>query len=191
MPRRSADRIRAVLRRHGLSEQAARAAVNVGDLIHAQTEEHGVEFAALLDADSGRRVGRILGGRGDQVDASPHLRAMRPGREYLALHTHPDSTAFSQADAALLLLFPRIRALSLVGADGTWYALSVAPNLARPNPVDLAFAMRQRYLALRPSYEARSRTGELTQAAARRELSHELWTDVARQFGLRYHRVEP
>lgn len=191
MPRRNADRIRAILRRNGLSEQAAQAAVNIGDSIRAQTEEHGVEFATLLDADSGRRLGRMLGGTASEVDVGPLLRAMRTGREYAAIHSHSNLSSFTDTDAALFLMFPRIRVAAVVGPGGIWHALSIASGQSRPNPVTVVQALQATLGALKPGYLSRVQDGTMTSQQALGELTHRAWVELAAQFGLRYDRLRP
>jgi hypothetical protein len=192
VPEPHPHRIREVLQHHGLSGRAARAAVFAGATLRAQTQEHGVDFAATLDVDSGRRVGRILRGTGRDVDVRPHLNALEADRQYLALHTHPSPTAFSEADAVLLLAHRPIRTLAVVATDATWYVLSTVPGMARPTIPSVMIAFRQTILALRPSYTTRIRVGEISTAEAQRRLSHEVWVTVMGQIaGIRYDRIEP
>jgi hypothetical protein len=57
---------------------------------------------------------------------------MVPGRRYVVLHTHPEDTSFSPDDIGLLVAHQAIVAVIAVGADGTWYVGSFAPD--RPVP---------------------------------------------------------
>ena len=187
------DHIRAALQDHGLSDVAAQAAVRAGAALRARTEEHGAEFAAFLDADSGRRVGRVLGGTASEVDVGQLPRAMRAEREYVARHTHPNPASFTDADAdadaALFLMFPRIRVAAVVGPAGTWHILSIASGQTRPNPVTVAQALHAELAALKPSYLARVQVGAMTGREALGELTHRAWIQVADRFELRYDRL--
>ena len=146
----------------------------------------------MLDVESGRRIGTVLRGSEREVDVRPHLVAMEPDRQYLALHTHSSSAAFSEADAVLLLAYPRIRALAVVATDATWYVLSVAPGAARPTIPSIMIAFRQTIFTLRPSYMTRIKAGQTSTAVAQRQLSHEVWVTVRGQVaGIRYDRIEP
>ena len=183
------DHIRAALQDHGLSDVAAHAAVRAGAALRARTEEHGAEFAAFHDADSGRRVGRVLGGTASEVDVGQLPRAMRTECEYVAMHTHPNPASFTDADAALFLMFPRIRVAAVVGPAGTWYILSIASGQTRPNPVTVAQALHAELAALKPSYLARVQVGAMTGREALGELTHRAWIQVADRFELRYDRL--
>ncbi len=104
---------------HGLNAQAAAALILWGERLRARTERHGVEFAVSFDADSGARLRGVLRGDVRGVEVEPHLRAMRPGRRYVVLHTHPTSSSFSDADAATFLVHGGLSAMAAVGVDGT------------------------------------------------------------------------
>ena len=58
------------------------------------------------------------------TDVSSHIRQFQPDREYVLLHTHPNSTSFSNRDVRLLAEHQVIRAMVAVGLDGTWYVMS-------------------------------------------------------------------
>lgn len=190
-PKPHVHRVRDALLEHGLSEQAARAATSAGGALQARTQEHGNELATLLDVHSGRAVGPVLGGAESEVDVGPLLRAMQTDREYVAIHTHPNPASFTDADAAVFLMFPRIRVAAVVGPGGTWHILSVAPSQARPNPVVVAQALQAEVAALKSSYLAHVEAGAMTGREALGALTHRAWVHVAGRFGLRYDRLEP
>lgn len=120
-----------------------------------------------------------------------HLSRMRGGREYLILHTHPSSAAFSQADAALFVPFPQLRVLAVIGADGTWYVLSIPPTRSRAELAGLDQAVAAEFVALRLAYVARRDAGVITSAEALRMLLHQVWLNMAERLGVRYDRLEP
>lgn len=184
------DRLPRLLVRHGLSERAARAAVEVGARLRARTQRHGVKFAALLDADSGELRGGIARGTDNEVTAA-HIGHMRAGHEYLAVHTHPSSAAFSHADAALFVPFSQLRALAVVGTNGTWYLLSIPPTRPRRDFAGLDQAVAVEFVVLRPTYVARRDAGELTSAEVLKAAVHQAWLNVSVRFDVRDDRGDP
>ncbi len=87
---------------HGITEKAARTVIRLGEALRVRTLRSGVEFAAMVDAGTGTRVGRIIGGTSHQVDIGLHLDVLKPDRLYVHLHTHPASSSFSDLDASSL-----------------------------------------------------------------------------------------
>jgi len=106
------------------------------------------------------------------------------------VHTHPASSSFSPEDAKLLIEEAVLAVVAAVGADGTWYVLSLEPATSPP-PVA---AMRRRYAAtvksLLPVYQGIVALGLTTAGPAWRTLSNETWEAIAPPLGLRYDRVE-
>jgi len=103
LPRVQAERhdVLAVLRRHGMSGSCAAAIwATARDLIR-RTRRRGIEHAATLDTGDATPVGPILTGSATSTDMSPHLRAFRSDRNYVLLHTHPNSTSFSPLDVRM------------------------------------------------------------------------------------------
>ena len=86
----------------------------------------------MLDAETGRHIGKVLSGQEDGVNIRPHLEALTLGRRHVQVHSHPGSSAFSDADAAILRYWPDIHAVVVVGVDGGWYALSRAIHAVAP-----------------------------------------------------------
>lgn len=179
--------IEAALRRHGILSLAAQRVRAIGHLLREETRLHGLEFAALLDAQTGGQLLPIVSGDADEVDTSPLLRETSPGRAYVGVHTHPRSQPFSLADIALLLAQPAIHLVVAVGRDGSWYLMSVAPNVVpgdigalRAVFAEVAEATIEQYRA--PPYRSI--------AAARRAHLHAIWEQVSPRLGLQYDWIE-
>ncbi len=175
---------------HGIGDRAAREVVRIGEVLRIRTQEHGTEFAAMVDVESGAQIGDILGGVTQSVDTGPHLNAMRAGRQYVHLHTHPSSSAFSRQDAAILISNNSIQTMGVIGSDGTWYLLSRATQTI-VSIRSTFIAYNQAIQSLETHYEALVQRREVTQEAAWREHSHEAWQRIATQVHLRYDRIEP
>ncbi|MBI4493789.1 MAG: hypothetical protein HY690_13435 [Chloroflexi bacterium] len=169
----------------------AQAIEALGQLLQASTMLHGTEFAAMVDAATGTRVGGILQGTASGVDISPLLQALMPGRRYVSLHTHPGSSAFSDADGALLARYPAIRTLVVVGANGTRYLLNKRSGMLLPTPDAVEVAWNAEYLNLRPHYRTLVQSGAMTTQAAWLGLTNAIWQSIAPQLGLRYDRILP
>lgn len=119
--------LRQVFESHGASSAAATALNAVMAEGIALTQQTGRESAALVDAESGDRVGDLVTGDEDRVDLGALLAARTPGRVYIQLHTHPQSSSFSDADFALLLTHHGISMMVVAGSDGTVYVMSRQP----------------------------------------------------------------
>lgn len=148
-----------------------------------------VEHAGTVDAQSGRRLGAIAAGAHRSVDIGPQLQAAQ-GHRAASVHTHPGSSSFSTDDVQLLLEEAVLEVVTAVGADGTWYVVSIEPR-GTPPPVphmetqyDVAMQLRAR------PYRALVRLGVLTRDEAWRELTHVAWQVIAPALGLRYDRIE-
>jgi hypothetical protein len=116
---------------------------------------------------------------------------MRPGRRFVALHTHPASSSFSDADAATFLVHSSLSAMAAVGVDGTWYVLSKPPGVVLAPPEQAFRQFHEALAQLLPWYRAQVQSGRLPPREAWRAHSHEAWQTVAPELGLRYSRVEP
>ena len=178
------------LTRHGLSDAVARVVETQGDLLRMRTVEAGVEFAIALDAETGASVGLPLKGTAAGVDMDDHVRAMRVDGRYVAIHTHPASSAFSDVDVATFLRVRMLATMVVVGLDRTWYVLSKSPGAALQDHVEAAGRLRAEVLRLMPWYRAQVQAGRIDPREAWRVHSNEAWLTVAPEVGLRYSRVE-
>ncbi|MDQ3703101.1 MAG: hypothetical protein M3442_19600 [Chloroflexota bacterium] len=123
------------------------------------------------------------------VDIALQLQAAQ-GRHAASVHTHPAGSSFSPPDAKLLIEEDAIEVMTVVGANGTWYVLSVEPRTPPPTVAQ----MRRRYaatvLALLPVYQGIVSLGLATEQHAWQALTDETWESIAPVLGLRYDRIE-
>lgn len=188
-----ADPFVGLLVRHRLPQAAAPAVARLAERLRALSERDSVEYAAMLDAGSGAEVGPILRGGPTHVSIGEHLHALELGRSYVQLHTHLTSPTWSLwlEDGVLFAAHPPIRAMVVVGVDGTRYVLSRGSDSAAIPPELMDRAWRQEAVRLLPSFRPRVATGRLSKGEAEATLRDQIWRSVATRFGLRYDRVEP
>jgi hypothetical protein len=175
--------------RHGVSPPAAAAAVRAGQAVHRLTREHDVEVAATVDADSGAEPAPTVRGARRAVDVGSHLRALAPGREYVMLHSHPESESFSARDALWLVARPVVRVLVVVGKNGSWYLLSRDPARPLATAREVTEAVQAEYDRLSPPGDPARARGAVGRAARVREVSHRVWANLAAGLGFRYDRL--
>lgn len=201
-PARIAAGVVGVLEGCGASATAARAAVRHGRRLVGRTRRpRGLEYGYTLDAETAAAVGEDLRGtrspRGaNEIDYSPHLTRLEPERPYIVIHSHPESTAFSDQDVALVVAYAPLRIAIVAGIDGTWYVLAKLPGHVAPTGTpDAGLAAGARYraefLRLKPALVERVHAGELTEREARCLNTHETCVNIAPALGLRYHRLGP
>lgn len=178
---------------HGISDTTARVVDDIGRGLRQRTRAAGVEFAAMVDAESGVRLGEIRGGIVNEVDVAAHLRQMAPGRRYVQIHTHPASSSFSGQDAGLMVTYGGIHSMVVAGADGTVYILSKSPMAAIPDRTAVRAAYYQEKAQLQPKYDDLVSRGQLPadNDLVWKEHSHEIWQNITSRLGLRYTRVLP
>jgi hypothetical protein len=179
----------ATLRRHRLSARTSRAIARLGEALRHRTVATGVEWSAMIDIVAGTQVGPIMSGGEDYVDADEQLVALDWRGHYVAIHTHPESTSFSEADARVLLANGPLRTVVAVGLDGGWYVLSKVPGRPTTSLVDLRLAFRRQVRTLLPKYRLLVQSDEMDPVEAWRHQSHEVWQAVAPMLGLRYDRI--
>ena len=182
-------RLHAVLRRHRLSAVAIGAVAQIGEALRQRTMATGTEWSAMVDVATGAQVGPTLAGGEDYVDADEQLDALDWRGQYVAIHTHPESTSFSEADARVLVSNAPLRTVVAVGLDGGWYVLSKVPSGPVPSAVAVRIVFRREVRALVPDYRERVQAGEMDPIEAWRHHSHEVWQTIAPTLGLRYDRV--
>lgn len=181
------------LGRHGFSRKVARALERLAEDLRKRTVVSGTEYAGMIDADTGVKVGPILKGGATSVNLQPHINVMVPGRRYVHIHTHPGSSSFSHQDVAQLYYHQGpardFRSIFVIGEDGTAYVMSrkVGAQLADPTAIEAAYIQERD--RLRPKWEAEYRSGRMTAAAAWKEHTHEIWMNIADQLGLLYDRL--
>jgi hypothetical protein len=92
----------ALLRSHGLSARTADLLPALGGALVREARRLQVEVATVVDAQTGEVPGGMVTGEVGEVGIAALLRAMRPERHYVALHTHRQSTSFSDRDLEAL-----------------------------------------------------------------------------------------
>jgi hypothetical protein len=178
---------------HGWTPAANKAVREVSDDIRQRTVDAGVEFVGMVDTETGDKIGGIVRGLRDRANASGHISLMRDGRKHILLHTHPRSTAFSYVDVGLLVrddLAKKLQTMYVVGRDGTRYLISPKPGskVASSGAIRRAFGAEQ---SIRwPVWHAKIQAGKISKELAEKECTHEVWTNIADDLGLIYHRIE-
>src|SRR5262249_55169119 len=150
----------------------ADALVRLGAELRQHTIEHDTEFGAVLDLRTSAALGPVQPGGRDGVSLGALLRTMQPGREYVALHTHPFSASFSLGDLAMLLFHRPLRTTAVVAADGHWYALSKMRGQPTPLVQEGEIAWVRTLLRLNPEFDRLVAVGQLTPEQANREIWH-------------------
>ena len=169
----------AVLRMHGLTGVAISQLWGLSRDMRPRTRRRGLEYAAMVNADTGTTVGGVISGSEGAVDLRTRLNLLVTGRRYAQLHTYPGSASFSEWDVATLLAWKQIHAMVVVGVDGTWYALSRLGELIASDweAADAFLIELDRLERERPDLSLRERT-------------HHVWLRIADSLGLRYDRVQ-
>ena len=169
----------ATLHQHGLARHVGAQLWMLSRTMLPTTRRRGREYAAMLDAESGRMVGTVISGGEDYVDLRPHISMFIKNRQYVQFHTHPGSSSFSDADVATLLSWNQIHVMVVAGVDGTWYALSrLGPTrLSAVEAAEALLAEMDRLQEERPD-------------SSLRECTHLAWIAIAHRLGLRYDRVQ-
>lgn len=168
-----------MLRRHGLSGEVSARLWMLSRTMRRDSRRRGLEYAAMVDAESGVPVGTIISGGEDSVDLRQHIAAFVRGRRYVQFHTHSGNSSFSDADVAVLLSWEQIHAMVVVGVDGAWYASSRLGATKTPaiEAAESFLAEFDRLGVEQPDLEIRERT-------------HQVWVTIAGNLGLRYDRVQ-
>lgn len=177
---------------HGLSEPASAALYRLGltlrrRMIRTPSQALWVEHAGMIDAQTGRQLSAVAVGTLDGVDVDAQLKAAQ-GHRAASVHTHPGSSAFSPNDAILLVEEPVLSLIVVVGADMTWYVLSVQPDALPTTSAVIEQRYEQTAHALAPRYDGLYALG-LSDAEVWQEHSHGIWQDISASLGLRYDRI--
>jgi hypothetical protein len=173
---------------HGISRNAAAIVEKIGEDIRQRTIRSGVEYAAMVDMESGEMLGEILGGQQSAVDIGEHIRQMKPGKKYVQIHTHPRSSSFSPQDIMLLYRYD-IGAMVVFGADGRKYVMSKVSDVIE-EILDIKEAYDKEVQALHQKYVELVLSGAMTEEEAWKEHSHEVWLNIAVKLGFKYSRLK-
>jgi hypothetical protein len=191
MDEQNADReVVALLRGHGVPARAAPPIARAGERLQERTAQSGLEYAALFESDTGTQVGPVLEGQQDQVNLEYHTALLQPGRRYVHLHTHPGDSSFSHHDLAILLRYPELRTMGIVGLNGSWYLLSKRRGQPTAREQDGLDLWHVHYARAAEPNDKLVRLGILTEPQALRREVHETMTRLAPELGLRYDHLE-
>lgn len=179
---------------HGWTSKVTQQVIAKGEQLRQATRDSGVEYAAMLDAETGNALGNDIKGEKDFASIAAHIEKMQPGKRYIQIHTHPNSSSFSGTDVALLFYHQgperNIQSIYVVGVDGTRYIISREPGVQVATPEEIKIAFHAEIERLRPKWEGKYRSGELTAEQAWKEHTHEAWTNIAKKLGFKYNRLE-
>lgn len=160
--------------------------------LRVRSANTGDEYAAMVSARTGNRVGRILHGEPGIVRGlkEAHFDRAVPGHPYVQVHTHPAGSSFSLQDGITLGGNGILHAMVVSTPSGRWYLLSKArPEAWAHAPIDV---LRERFsealARLDPPLRQLVDAGEITDLERVRRLTHTLWTEIAENVGLRYDR---
>ncbi len=78
----------------------------------------------------------------------------------------------------------------MIGAKGTWYALSPVPGATPASEASLRRRFAAAFFVLRPRYVARGRARGLTNEEVLAALLDAIWRTIAPGLGLQYDRLE-
>ncbi len=184
------NQVRIMLAAHAVGLPACAVIAHRVRRLVAATRERGREHGLMVDADSGQQAGRLLVGEEKSVDLAPILRLIRADREYVVVHSHTSDGPFSDADPLLLFLKPRVRAIVVVGARGTVYAMSRLPWWERPSFDALLQAYADEFAALAAETAETIAGGTMPRWRAECERVHRVWLRIGEPFGLLYTRSE-
>lgn len=150
------------------------------------------EVGAVTDLD-GNMIELLEGTRGS-ITMPGYL---EDGLQYILTHTHPSSGSFSDADIAYLLQSNGLRAMRVVGVDGTRYVVWKPSDwfLSQASVGDLE-EVHGAWINFAYSNEMEAKFAGLieagiSQAAANKELTHTIMERLVRLYDLSYARLLP
>lgn len=140
----------------------------------------GLETGAFIAADG--RVVIQKTGRPNQVTFGAH--ELLGTDRTLFTHNHPDGDTFSREDivAAIQSDLIEVRAVGPTLRHFMWAPGGWPPEVALDRAIAKAIAVAQAHTGRMIN------TGQLDQRHAPREVTHQLWREVARMLSLRYER---
>jgi hypothetical protein len=177
----------------GLERLVAERVIARGEELRKATHLDGIERGATIDAADGADFGEpaILVGTRSSVPLGQHLRNLRSGGRYISLHTHPQSHSFSEDDVVVMLSFPLVQIMTVIGGDGTWYIMERGANPPTGlDPRAAALAFRAALRDLLPEYRAYALSGEMAPEQAERALRSAAWELAAHDLDVRYAEVK-
>jgi hypothetical protein len=162
--------------------------------IHNDLLQHGrlngTEMVKGLDLNTLKEIPHKLVGTNNQVvftqELSEYLNNAKKDSLILS-HNHPSSSAFSQADLNILIKYPSLKSITVIGHNETIYSLSIG-NGQRP------ISIVQKYEDIKyknyDTYVIKVLNKELTNTQAGYLHSNEIMTDLSKELGWDYRRIE-
>jgi len=182
--------------RHGIDIAVAREVEAVGADLRSRTRKNAVEYAAMIDMDTGAAIGEILQGQRRTIKVGPHLKLLQTGHRYIQIHSHPGDAPFSFDDVRLLLERPAIRVSIVVGSSGVWYVMSkgsriddLPPERIRRVRAEIKVTLMRLRHRLQPKYDELFARGVIEAPEYWPRLFHDAWSQIAPNVDLRYDRA--
>lgn len=149
------------------------------------------EWGCILDISAGEVVeGKFTQGTKNRLALAPLICLMKPGKRYVLMHSHPDSTPFSIEDIyECLLSYKQIPTMILVGIDRSLYCMS--KNNPAPKE-EVQSKWEEEFEDLFNKYQ------KLLQAAVNEnekykvvgDYFNEIWINISNGLGLIYSNLE-
>jgi hypothetical protein len=187
----SHDELGLLLQAHGIRSGAIEPTKAMAEKLRSLQREYGVEFGAMLNAETGDALEGILRGAAKEVDFTSPLGNMANDCSYVQVHTHPESLTFSPDDVRILMNHDQIRTSVVIGADGTWYLLSRQPGFMNVSRIDFDSLYDVEFMHVQAEIRDRVLQGRLQITALQPETYHEVWRRIMPYLTLRYDRWRP
>jgi hypothetical protein len=163
----------------------------------AETLQYGIktgnECLLNIDANTGKSVYAKVGGVTNKVEFPQGLiellKQAKPN-SIIQVHNHPRSSCFSVDDISNLVYYNSLKAISVIGHDGTRYVVSIGKG----QRIDLS-TLENKYNAFQKKhfdyFREQVLSGKMTEQQAWKEHSHRIVMDLAEKYGWEYRRVMP
>ncbi|WHY84639.1 hypothetical protein QNH39_18550 [Neobacillus novalis] len=92
--------------------------LNILKELKSETLKDNIEYATLLNYQSGEILGRRLAGKYGEIKVQEHFDLMEKDKQYVHIHTHPDSSSFSPPDIKHLLDYHQLKNVIVIGKNG-------------------------------------------------------------------------
>ena len=162
-----------------------------------ETLQHGMktgnECLLHIDANTGKSIYAKVGGVANKVefpqDLIELLERAKPN-SIIQVHNHPRSSCFSLDDIKNLVYYDSLKAISVMGHDGTRYVMSIGKG----QRIDLS-TLKNKYHTFKKKhfdyFYNQVISGKMTEQQAWKEHSHRIVMDLVEEYGWEYRRVMP
>jgi hypothetical protein len=176
-----------VLSNYSVNQSTIDKIIRYRKLTRRLTALYGIEYAIMLNIDTGSRVGEIIEGGRHEADVNQHLLLLNKQSRYLQMHSHPRSSTISLDDLILVLAYNEIKAMVVVGANRWTYLLIKVEDA--PNHGYINTLIQQEFQTLRPKYKKMLAKGRLSENRISDMMLHEVMVKVTPSLGLRYFKL--